>query len=327
MDDKGAFTLNADRSASGVRLDLFVSESLPDLTRSHISNLIKQGHIRVCGQFKKPGYRLKAADTISGIIPPNVPSEYTPEPIPLKIVYEDSHIIVIDKPAGLVVHPAPGHPNGTLVNALLYHCPDIEGIGGEIRPGIVHRLDKDTSGLIIAAKNEKAHHNLSIQFKSRQVVKEYLAMTYGDWKTDTGEIELPIGRHPSDRKKMSVHSTRGRFAHTQWHLQARLGGLSYVRVNLKTGRTHQIRVHLAAVNHPIVGDPVYASPKLANPYPDDVKRQIRRINRQLLHSHILKINHPETKKAISFESQIPNDMAEFLTFLTQKSGLSLPTQK
>ena len=315
MDEKGAFTLNAGTSASGVRLDLFVSESLPDLSRSHISNLIKQGHIRVCGQFKKPGYRLKATDTISGIIPPNIPSDYIPEPIPLKIVHEDRHIIVIDKPAGLVVHPAPGHPNGTLVNALLYHCPDIGGIGGEIRPGIVHRLDKDTSGLMIVAKDETSLKNLAAQFKSREVTKEYLAITYGDWKTDSGDIELPIGRHPSDRKKMSVYSHTGRAALTQWHVKARFGGLSYVTANLKTGRTHQIRVHFAALQHPIVGDPVYASLKLANPFPDDVKREIRKIKRQMLHSHSLTLKHPETKKTISFESPPPNDMAQLLDFL------------
>ena len=320
MNEKGAFTLNADHSASGVRLDVFVSEALPDLSRSYASNLIKQGHIRVSGQFKKSGYRMKSGDTVSGIIPPDVASEYAPEFIPIDIVFEDPHIIVIDKPAGLVVHPAPGHANGTLVNALLYHCPDICGIGGEIRPGIVHRLDKDTSGLIVAAKDEPSLQYLAAQFKSRQVTKEYIALTYGDWKTDAGHIDLPIGRHPSDRKKMSVHSTKGRTAETHWQIESRFGGLSLVKVNLKTGRTHQIRVHFAAVHHPIVGDPMYASQKLANAFPVDIRNELKKVTRQLLHSRRLEISHPKTKKAMSFESQIPSDMAHMVRFLTQRSN-------
>ena len=318
MDDKGAFTLTADCASDGMRLDQYLASELKDLTRSHIAGVIKKGHIRVCGQFKKPGYRLKPGDTVSISLPAATPSEYTPEPIDIHIVYEDRHIIVVDKPAGLVVHPAPGHPGGTLVNALLYHCPDISGIGGEIRPGIVHRLDKDTSGLMVAAKNEVALNELARQFKSREVKKIYLALTHGQWKTDTGEIRLPIGRHPTDRKKMSVHSRKSRTAITRWQVQARFERLSLVRADLKTGRTHQIRVHFAAAGHPIAGDPVYASPKLLKVYPDDIKARLASINRQLLHAHFLHFLHPKTQKAISFESEIPDDMAQIVDYLADR---------
>ena len=319
-DGKGAFTLNADRSAVEVRLDIFISHKLPHFSRSQISNLIKQGHIRVSGQIRKAGYHLKPGEVVTGTIPPAVPSEFTPEPIPFGIIYEDRQIIVVDKPPGLVVHPAPGHFNGTLVNALLHHCPDLKGIGGEIRPGIVHRLDKDTSGVMVVAKDDRTHLALSAQFKSRDITKEYIALTYGRWETDKGKIVLPIGRHPSDRKKMSIHSTKGRYAETHWKVERTFKGLSLVSADLKTGRTHQIRVHFAAMNHPILGDPVYAGRKMLLRLPPETRIHAAIINRQMLHSRRLGFLHPETKKAMSFDSQLPQDMALLIDRLTGASS-------
>jgi 23S rRNA pseudouridine1911/1915/1917 synthase len=303
-----------------MRLDLFLAKALPLQSRSTISHLIKKGHIKVSGQICKAGYRIRSGDRISGSIPEPLPSLYLPEPIPLEILYEDDHLMVINKPAGLVVHPAPGHYTGTLVNALLYHCPDLKGIGGEIRPGIVHRLDKDTSGVMVVAKDEKTHQALSAQFKSRTVRKDYWALTHGPWLQETGSILLSIGRHPTDRKKMSVHSTRGRPAETLWQVESRFPGLTLVRATLKTGRTHQIRVHFAAVHHPIVGDPVYSGGKWLNRLLPEVKRIVSDVQRQMLHAKSLGFIHPETKTAMSFETNIPKDMAVILDQLANRQS-------
>jgi 23S rRNA pseudouridine1911/1915/1917 synthase len=316
--ENGAFTLAADSASEGMRLDIFLANVLPLHSRSAISHLIKKGHIKVSGQISKAGYRVKTGDIIAGALPMALPSLYLPEPIPLEILYEDDHLIVINKPTGLVVHPAPGHFTGTLVNALLYHCPNLKGIGGEIRPGIVHRLDKDTSGVMVVAKDEKTHHTLSAQFKSRTVKKDYLALTHGQWHQEEGRILLPVGRHPTDRKKMSVHSTKGRPAETLWRVERHFPGLSLVRATLKTGRTHQIRVHFAAVHHPIVGDPVYSSGKWLNRLLPEVKRLASTVQRQMLHAKSLGFIHPETKTAMSFETEVPKDMAVILDQLTDR---------
>jgi len=219
MPAKGDFSIRVKPADEDKRLDVLVAELLSDCTRTFVAGLIAAEHIRVDGQPKKPGYRVKSGQKISGVIPPPVPIEFKPEPIPIDILYEDDHIIVVNKQPGLVVHPAPGHFSGTLVNGLLYHCPDLGGIGGELRPGIVHRLDKDTSGTMIVAKNDAAHRNLSRQFKSRQIKKEYLALVHGTLKTATGNIKLPIGRHPVDRKRMSTISPKGRTAETVWRIK------------------------------------------------------------------------------------------------------------
>ena len=262
MPAKGAFTIRVMPSDQAKRLDVLVASFLSGQTRTFVAGLITDEHIRVDGRPKKPGYRVKSGEQISGIIPPPAPVEFKPEPIALDILFEDEHIIVVNKQPGLVVHPAPGHFSGTLVNGLLYHCPDLGGIGGELRPGIVHRLDKDTSGTLVVAKNDAAHTHLSRQFKSRQVQKVYLALVHGNVKSATGSVKLPVGRHPVDRKRMSTVSPRGRSAQTDWTVKEQFHGFTLLELNLKTGRTHQIRVHCDAIRHPIVGDKVYRPRKL-----------------------------------------------------------------
>ncbi len=270
--------------------------------------MIIEGHIHVQGEKKKPGYRVKAGEEISGNIPSPIPAVFKPEPIEIDILYEDEHLIVINKRAGIVVHPAPGHYSGTLVNALLYHCPDIGTISGEIRPGIVHRLDKDTSGTLVVAKNSIIHENLSMQFKSRTIKKEYLALVHGEMESDSGSINLSIGRHPVHRKRMSTKSRKGREAETLWEVRERFKNATLIKVNLKTGRTHQIRVHCAAINHPVIGDPVYCTRKAEK----DLQNKAAR---QMLHAWRLKIFHPDLQKKMTFESPIPQDMEECIKAL------------
>ena len=257
MHDQSAFTILVKEPDSGKRLDLFVASRISSCSRSIAAGLIHNGQIRVQGAAKKPGYRIKAGDEICGHIPPPETVSFKPEPVKIDILYDDDYIIVANKEPGIVVHPAPGHYTGTLVNGLLYHYPEREGIGGDqLRPGIVHRLDKDTSGALVIAKNAAAHHNLTRQFKSRRVIKEYLALVHGEMESDSGAISLPIGRHSVDRKKMSTRSRKSRAAETMWRVRERFDRATLIELILKTGRTHQIRVHCAAVKHPIVGDPV-----------------------------------------------------------------------
>jgi 23S rRNA pseudouridine1911/1915/1917 synthase len=313
-----SFSIHVRPSDEGKRLDVLLASLLDDCTRTFAAGLIAAEHVRVDGHPKKPGYRVKSGENISGDIPAPVPVEFKPEPIPLNIVYEDDHIVVVNKQPGLVVHPAPGHFSGTLVNGLLYHCPDLDGIGGELRPGIVHRLDKNTSGILVVAKNDAAHTNLSQQFKSREVKKDYLALVYGNMKTPAGSIKLPIGRHPVDRKRMSTVSRRGRTAETEWKIREQFRGVALLEVHLKTGRTHQIRVHCAAMHHPIVGDRVYGPRKPEKTLdrgrlPSDKLLQIlKSVARQMLHAWRLSFHHPHTGKAVKFESRLPEDMAEII---------------
>ena len=314
MPAKGAFRIRVKSSDEDKRLDVLVASLLSDCTRTFAAGLIVAEHIQVDGQPKKPGYRVKSGQKISGLIPPPDTVEFKPEPIPLDILYEDDHVIVVNKQPGLVVHPAPGHFSGTLVNGLLYHCSDLGGIGGELRPGIVHRLDKDTSGTMIVAKNDAAHHNLSRQFKSRQIKKEYLALVHGVLRTATGSVKLPIGRHPVDRKRMSTVSPKGRTAETVWRIKEKFQGFTLLSLDLKTGRTHQIRVHCAALRHPIVGDKVYGPRKLektivrAHKRPDKLLQVLKSVKRQMLHAWRLSFTHPHSVKTISLESPLPEDM-------------------
>jgi 23S rRNA pseudouridine1911/1915/1917 synthase len=318
MPANGAFSIRVKPSDKDKRLDVLVASLLSDCTRTFVAGLIVAEHIQVDGQPKKPGYRVKSGEKISGVIPPPVSIEFKPEPIPIDILYEDDHIIVVNKQAGLVVHPAPGHYSGTLVNGLLYHCPDLGGIGGELRPGIVHRLDKDTSGTLIVAKNDAAHHHLSRQFKSRQIKKEYLALVHGILKTATGSIKLPIGRHPVDRKRMSTVSPKGRTAETKWRVKEEFQGITLLSLNLMTGRTHQIRVHCAAMHHPIVGDKVYRPRHLektiakGHERSDKLLQILKTVKRQMLHAWRLSFCHPHTGEAVSFESPLPGDMAQLI---------------
>ncbi len=297
-----------DECDAGKRLDVVIASNIPDCSRSLAASLVRSGKIRVHGAKKKPGYRVSTGDKISGYIPPPEPVLFKPEPIEIDILFEDNHLIVINKEAGLVVHPAPGHYTGTLVNGLLYHCPDLTGVGGEIRPGIVHRLDKDTSGAIVVAKNDTVHNNLSLQFKYKKIKKMYLALVHGEMESDSGTISLPIGRHPVDRKKMSTISRKGRSAETSWRVRERFHGVTFLELRLKTGRTHQIRVHCSTINHPIVGDAVYCRRK-------GVKNLIKSVSRQMLHAWRLEFTHPITQKFMSFEAPIPQDMSEILNEL------------
>jgi 23S rRNA pseudouridine1911/1915/1917 synthase len=321
MPAKGSFSIRVKPTDEDKRLDVLVTSLLADCTRSFVAGLIVAKHIQVDGQPKKPGYRVKSGENISGVIPPPVPPDSVklkPEPIPIDILYEDDHIIVVNKQPGLVVHPAPGHFSGTLVNGLLYHCPDLGGIGGELRPGIVHRLDKDTSGTMVIAKNDAAHHHQSRQFKTRQIKKEYLALVYGTMKAATGSIKLPIGRHPADRKRMSTVSSKGRTAETSWRIKEEFHGLTLLSLELKTGRTHQIRVHCAALHHPVVGDKVYRPRKLektiakAHKQSDKLLQVLKPVNRQMLHAWRLSFTHPHSAKIMSFESPLPQDMAKLI---------------
>ena len=316
MHDQSAFTIFVDPPDSGKRLDLYIASNISDCSRPAATHLIRSGKIRVQGLVRKPGYRVKAGDEICGCIPPPVPVLFEPEPIPIEILHEDDDIILINKQPGLVIHPAPGHHSGTLVNALLYHCPKLDGIGGALRPGIVHRLDKDTSGVLVVAKNDRAHLHLSKQFKTRQVKKEYLALVYGKMELDSGTVSLPIGRHPTDRKKMSTHSRKSRVAETTWQIRERFELASLIKVDLKTGRTHQIRVHCAAIKHPVLGDSVYGPRKAAlkNIYEKDL---FRSVPRQMLHAWRIVLTHPVTEEKVSFEAPIPSDMQALITALRQ----------
>jgi 23S rRNA pseudouridine1911/1915/1917 synthase len=318
MPADSAFSIRVKPSDEGKRLDVLLATLLADCTRTFVSGLIAAEHVRVDGHPKKPGYRVKSGENISGAIPLPVPVEFKPEPIPLNIVYEDDHIVVVNKQPGLVVHPAPGHFSGTLVNGLLYHCPNLGGIGGELRPGIVHRLDKDTSGTLVVAKNDAAHTNLSRQFKSRKVKKDYLALVHGNMKSPTGSIKLPIGRHPVDRKRMSTVSPRGRTAETEWNIKEQFQEFALLEVHLKTGRTHQIRVHCSALHHPIVGDKVYGPRKPEKTITrnhrqaDQILQILKSAKRQMLHAWRLGFHHPHSGEAVSFESPLPEDMASII---------------
>jgi 23S rRNA pseudouridine1911/1915/1917 synthase len=318
MHDQSAFTILVEPPDSGKRLDLYIASRISDCSRSVAANLIRNGKIRVQDVVTKPSYRVKTGDEIRGCIPPPAPILFGPEPIPIEILHEDDDIIVINKQSGLVVHPAPGHYSGTLVNALLYHCPGLKGIGGVMRPGIVHRLDKDTSGALVVAKNDKAHVHLSKQFKSRRVKKEYLALVHGKMESGSGAVSLPIGRHPVDRKKMSINSRKSRVAETTWHVREHFESASLIEVNLKTGRTHQIRVHCAAIKHPILGDKVYG-PRKRGKHGAHIDNLIGRVPRQMLHAWRIALTHPASNEVASFEAPIPSDMKTVISALRQIS--------
>ena len=280
---------------SGARLDHFLASNVPCLSRSRLQDLIKQGHVKLNGLSVKPGARLRAGDSIVLREPPPIQATTEAEDIALRVLFEDEDMIVIDKPPGLVVHPAAGHQTGTLVNALLHHCRNLSGIGGERRPGIVHRLDKETSGCLVAVKSDSAHHVLARQFAGREVTKIYLALAAGRFARRAGVIEAPIGRHPVHRKKMAVVA-RGRSARTDYRVLADIAGGAFVECTLHTGRTHQIRVHLKHLGHPVLGDEVYGR---RGAYP-----------RQMLHAWKLGFRHPRTGEPLIFESPLPADFKD-----------------
>ncbi len=305
------------RQSQNIRLDVFLAASSNDLSRSRIQSLIKKGFVEVNNLPSKPGYRLKAGDHISLTIPPAETLPLEPEAVEFGILYEDESLIVVNKPPGVVVHPAPGHATGTLVHGLLRHCKDLSGIGGVLRPGIVHRLDKDTSGLMVVAKNDRAHTLLSRQFKSGKVQKEYVALVHGLVIGDEQVIDLPISRHPQKRKEMAVSLSGGKRALTHWKkIEEFKSGFSLLSVSIKTGRTHQIRVHLSHIGHPVVGDPVYGyGQKWWKRHPLFEDHMLVSINRQLLHARRLGFTHPDQGRFVEYESPIPTDMDYVLTML------------
>jgi len=288
----------------GKRIDVFLASEM-DYTRSYIKKLILEGLVLVNDDTVKPNYKLKENDKITVNIPEAGKIDIEPENIPLDILYEDEDIIVINKPQGMVVHPAPGNYSGTLVNALLYHCKNLSGINGVLRPGIVHRLDKDTSGVMVVAKNDKAHLSLVNQIKDRKVLKKYVAVVEGVIKEDEGYVEAPIGRHHADRKKMAVVED-GRYALTLYKVLERFKNNTYVEAVIKTGRTHQIRVHMAYIGHPIVGDAVYG-----------YKKQKFNLKGQALHARLLGIIHPAKNEYMEFEAPLP----EYFVKLIEKIRL------
>ena len=289
-------TLQVNPEDAGARLDDWLACRLPDVTRSAAARLCEEGRVCSAGRPLAKNHRLTGAETVSVALPDPAPIEAAPEDIPLDVVYEDGDVIVVNKPKGLVVHPAPGHPDGTLVNALLHHCGDsLSGIGGALRPGIVHRIDRDTSGLLIAAKNDFAHQRLSAQLQDHTLSRVYRCIVVGNLREDAGTVDAPIGRCPADRKKMAVVAG-GRPAVTHWTVLERLPGHTYVECRLETGRTHQIRVHMASIGHPILGDTVYGS-----------KKPVPGLQGQCLHAVGLRFLHPRTGEAVELWCELPEE--------------------
>ena len=294
----------------GQRLDKFLSERLEELTRTAAEKLAISGEVCKSGVALSKSYKVGAGDCIAVTIPAPVEAEVLPEAIPLDIVYEDADLLVVNKPKGMIVHPGAGNPSGTLVNALLAHCGDsLSGIGGVIRPGIVHRIDKDTSGLLIVAKNDFAHVRLAEQIKAHSFTREYEAVVYGNVKQDEGVIDAPIGRHPTDRKKMAVTEKNSRSALTRFEVIARYQGFTHIRLILETGRTHQIRVHMAYLGHPVAGDERYGP-----------KKGIRELHGQCLHAKKIGFHHPRTGEWLDFDSELPPYFQSFLEKLRRISA-------
>ena len=293
--------LRASEESKNQRLDAFLASSLDGLTRSQATRLIESGEVAVNGKAVSKSYKLAGGEAVAVTLPEPEPAEAVPQDIPLDVVYEDADVIVVNKPSGMVVHPAPGHPDGTLVNALLYHCAGtLSGIGGALRPGIVHRIDRDTSGLIIAAKNDAAHQYLSAQLADHTLARTYECIVVGKLREDRGTVDAPIARHPTDRKRMAVVAG-GREAVTHWEVIARYPGYTHVRCRLETGRTHQIRVHMAYIGHPILGDTVYGA-----------KKEVPGLTGQCLHAVGLRFLHPRTHEVVELSCPLPEEFMRML---------------
>ncbi len=293
--------LRASEESKNQRLDAFLASSLDGLTRSQATRLIESGEVAVNERAVSKSYKLAGGEDIAVTLPEPEPVEAVPQDIPLDVVYEDADVIVVNKPSGMVVHPAPGHPDGTLVNALLYHCAGtLSGIGGALRPGIVHRIDRDTSGLIIAAKNDAAHQYLSAQLADHTLARTYECIVVGALREDRGTVNAPIARHPTDRKRMAVVAG-GREAVTHWEVIARYPGYTHVRCRLETGRTHQIRVHMAYIGHPILGDTVYGA-----------KKEVPGLTGQCLHAVGLRFLHPRTHEVVELSCPLPEEFTRML---------------
>ena len=297
----GPIRLKASEENKNQRLDAFLASSLDGLTRSQATRLIESGEVAVNGRAVSKSYKLAGGEDVAVTLPEPEPVEAVPQDIPLDVVYEDADVIVVNKPSGMVVHPAPGHPDGTLVNALLYHCAGtLSGVGGALRPGIVHRIDRDTSGLIIAAKNDAAHQYLSAQLADHTLARTYECIVVGALREDRGTVDAPIARHPTDRKRMAVVAG-GREAVTHWEVIARYPGYTHVRCRLETGRTHQIRVHMAYIGHPILGDTVYGA-----------KKEVPGLTGQCLHAVGLRFLHPRTHEVVELSCPLPEEFTRML---------------
>ena len=300
-------TLQPNKEEKGTRLDAWLAANLEDVTRSAAQRLIEEGRVTVNGKAVAKNYKVTGAETVEITLPDPEPIDLIPQNIPLDIVYEDGDVIVVNKPKGLVVHPAPGHPDGTLVNALLYHCGDsLSGIGGEKRPGIVHRIDRDTTGLIIAAKNDHAHQYLAAQLQDHTLSRVYHCIVIGNLREDEGTVDAPIGRHHTDRKKMTV-TADGRRAVTHWKVLERYQGFTYVECRLETGRTHQIRVHMAHTGHPILGDTVYGN-----------KKEVPGLQGQCLHAVGLRFIHPRTEQPVELSCGLTEEFEKQLQKLRNR---------
>ena len=307
--------------AAGTRLDAFLAredDDLPALSRSAAAKLIERGEVSLNGKPADKKDRVAAGDLVEYAIPEPEPIDALPEDLPLDVVYEDDDLLVVNKPSGMVVHPAPGNPSGTLVNALLYHCRGrLSGINGALRPGIVHRIDKQTSGLLVVAKNDEAHRKLAAELEGHHITREYHALVQGGFSRDQGTIDLPIGRHPVDRKRMAVirdgHTSRPAITH--YTVKERFGDVTYLVLRLETGRTHQIRVHLSALGHPLLGDAVYGGGKTAFE-----KRHADLLDGQCLHAARLTFKHPRTGEEMSFSCPLPPDFEKLLAILRERGG-------
>jgi 23S rRNA pseudouridine1911/1915/1917 synthase len=310
-------TLTVAEDSEGVRLDRYLASIVPDQSRSQIQRLIKEGRVQVDGAAAKANHAVRPGERVDIDVPEPVDPTPEAEPLPLQIVYDDPHLIVVDKPAGMVVHPAAGHASGTLVNALLHHVKDLSGIGGEKRPGIVHRLDRGTSGLMVVAKHDASHDELSRQFHDREVDKEYIALVWGVVQAGR-RIDAPIGRDPVNRKKMSAKARRSREAVTRIVRAEHLGPvLTLVQVAIHTGRTHQIRVHLSAIGHPVVGDPLYGG--VHRRVPGDI-HAVTHLDRPFLHAARLGFKHPSDGRKMEFTSELPADLQRVLEELREQHG-------
>ena len=291
-----------EENSANARIDKYISENAENMTRSAVQKLIAEGCVTVNGKIPDKNLKLKTGDEITVNMPEPEICEALPENIPLDIVYEDDDLLVVNKPRGMVVHPATGNYTGTLVNALMYHCGDrLSSINGIIRPGIVHRIDKDTSGLLIVAKNDFAHNILAEQIKEHSFTRKYQAVVIGNVKDDTGTVNAPIGRHQTDRKKMAVTLKNARNAVTHYKVIARYNGYTHVELTLETGRTHQIRVHMAYIGHPVAGDPVYSG-----------KKYLTKLNGQCLHAYYISFTHPRTNEILAFSAPLPEYFTDFL---------------
>jgi 23S rRNA pseudouridine1911/1915/1917 synthase len=322
--DGAAHQLGVQPEDAGERLDRFVAARLPHLSRARVQALIAEGRVSVDGAPARAALKLRAGQAVRVCEPPPEPAIPQPERIPLRIVHEDAHLVVVDKPAGLVVHPGAGVAAGTLVNALLHHVRDLSGVGGVLRPGIVHRLDRGTSGLLVVAKDDATHRALSAQFAARTVEKEYLAIVLGVPFRRAGEIAAPIGRDPVHRKRMSTRAPRGRAARSRYEVVEALDGASLLRVRIHTGRTHQIRVHLAALGHPVAGDATYGGGRRPACRSLAAREALAGLHRPALHAARLAFVHPATARRLELESPLPEDLAGLLAALRRREMIGPP---